>query len=101
MKHGLNKDGKERRTKRRVLPLRPPREERDGERRGVFARISPLPNPLPTRSSRGEGDESLSPLALVQGQCPLPPVRAYSLWWPSVGPDSCRFYLSTEKSPWR
>src|SRR2546425_5439116 len=57
-----------RRTKRRVLPLLPRREERGGERRGIFGRVSPLPNPLPARSSRGEGEDSLSPHRLIQWQ---------------------------------
>src|SRR6266852_3575789 len=43
-----------RRTRRRVLPLLPRREERGGERRGIFARVSPLPTPLPARNERGE-----------------------------------------------
>jgi hypothetical protein len=50
----------------KVLPLLPRREERAGERRGIFARFSPLPNPLPARSSRGEGENSLSPPHLIQ-----------------------------------
>ena len=42
--------GKTRRTQRRVLPLLPRREERGGERRCIFARVS-RPGPLP----EGEG----------------------------------------------
>src|SRR6266436_2693067 len=34
-----------RRPERRVLPLLPRREERGGERRGIFARVSHLPSP--------------------------------------------------------
>src|SRR5713226_5618606 len=60
-----------RRTERTVLPLLPRREERGGERRGIFARVSPLPNPLPARSSRGEGEDSPSPNRLIQRQCSL------------------------------
>src|SRR5713226_9226128 len=64
-----------RRTERTVLPLLPRREERGGERRGIFARVSPLPNPLPARSSRGEGEDSLSPNRLIQWQCSRPGTR--------------------------
>jgi hypothetical protein len=35
-------------------------EERAGERRGVFIGNSPLLNPLPARSSRGEEEAKLS-----------------------------------------
>src|SRR5713101_644905 len=42
-----------------------------GEGRGEESRfywISALPNPLPARSSRGEGEDSLSPIPLIQWQ---------------------------------
>src|SRR3954466_12103483 len=50
-------------TETNLLPLHPAREERAGERRAVLLPCavahpqpeSPLPNPLPARSSRGEG----------------------------------------------
>ena len=42
------------------LPLLPPREERAGERRAFrLGEAAPLPGPLPTRSSRGEGVGSI------------------------------------------
>src|SRR6266702_7718479 len=58
-----------RQPERSVLPLLPRREERGGERRGIFARVSPLPSPLPARSSQGEGEDPLSPDRLVQWHC--------------------------------
>src|SRR5882762_5044147 len=50
-------------ARRFLLPLLPPREERAGERRAVLVAgapvcqqlDTPLPSPLPVRSSRGEG----------------------------------------------
>jgi uncharacterized protein (TIGR02246 family) len=41
-----------------LLPLLHPMEERAGERRRVFIGNSPLLNPLPTRSSRGEEENT-------------------------------------------
>src|SRR5438093_11649436 len=49
-----------------LLPLLPPREERAGERRAVLLAgapvcqqwATPLPCPLPVRSSRGEGEQA-------------------------------------------
>src|SRR5436190_6681065 len=38
-----------------VFPLSSPKEERAGERRPLLLK-APHPNPLPTRSSRGEGE---------------------------------------------
>ena len=43
-----------------LLPLLREVEERAGERRGVFIGNSPLLNPLPARSSRGEEEAKLS-----------------------------------------
>ena len=43
-------------------------EERAGERRDVFLGDSPLPDPLPTRASRGEGEDSRSPGTLFRWQ---------------------------------
>src|SRR5947208_3755797 len=40
---------------RRSSPSPPPKEERAGERRPLLLN-APHPNPLPTRSSRGEGE---------------------------------------------
>src|SRR5262245_16486083 len=51
------------------LPLLPSREERVGERRAP--QESPLPSPLPTRSSRGEGVRYLQFQAMVHGELPL------------------------------
>src|SRR5438445_12962193 len=45
-----------------------------GEGRGEESRfywISPLPNPLPARSSRGEGDRRSAFQCLIQWQCTL------------------------------
>ena len=43
-------------------------EERAAERRDVFLGDSPLPDPLPTRDSRGEGEDSRSPGTLFRWQ---------------------------------
>ena len=56
------------------LPLLREVEERAGERRGVFIGNSPLLNPLPARSSRGEEEAKLSFETVSEG---LP----YHRWW--------------------
>src|SRR6185295_2957172 len=53
------------RKMRGLLPLLHRMEERAGVRRGVFIRNSPHPNPLPTRSSRGEGENLRSSHTLI------------------------------------
>src|SRR6266571_1087923 len=70
-----------RQPERNFLPLLPRREERGGERRGIFARVSPLPSPLPARPSRGEGEDLLSPPRLIQWQWRLSGLRNY----PTIG----------------
>src|SRR5437899_3014775 len=77
--------GKTRRTQRRVLPLLPRREERGGERRCIFARVSrpgPLPEgegtPHPARRrvealSIGESAAYDSPNSTPFGHWPVPP----------------------------
>src|SRR5437667_5482039 len=55
---------------RGILPLLP---TKGGEGRGEEGRFyldSPLPNPLPTRSSRGEGGDPKRQRRLIQWQCP-------------------------------